>query len=104
MNKHDLKLKHARHAERLEQKQIHAAAEYAIHSFIPIAMDAACSTFRERASNPKMEEFILKILHAWKKLGDRELSLQTLCDSVEASCKIRYDLKKGDIINLKAKG
>ena len=71
-NKRDKKLKQQRHSERLDKKQIHKAATVAAQHSFAIAMYAVKTVFKERASNPKMEEFIVKMLTIWEKIGKGE--------------------------------
>lgn len=98
------KRKQQRYAQRLEEKQIHKAATKAVHHSFVIAMYAVKEVFKDRASNPKMEDFILKMFKIWDKIGDGEVSIQTIADCVEMETGIKYDVVSGDIINLKGKG
>jgi hypothetical protein len=103
-NKHIVKLKQQRRAERLDEKQIHKAATVAAQHSFAIAMYCVKAVFKERASNPKMEEFIVKMLSTWEKIGDGKVSINTIVASVEAESGILYDLENGEIRNLKGKG
>jgi hypothetical protein len=67
-------------------------------------MDSVKAVFKERASNPKMEEFIVKMLSTWDKIGEGKVSINTIVASVEAESGILYDLENGEIRNLKGKG
>lgn len=102
-NKRDKKLKQQRRANRLEEKQIHKAAKVAAQHSFTIAMYAVKDVFKERASNPKMEAFIVKMLELWDKVGDGKVRIETLAASIEAEIGIRYDLKTGEIRNMKGK-
>lgn len=103
-NKRDIKLKKQRFAERLEEKQLHKAATIAAQHSFAIAMYSAKAVFGDRASNPKMEALIEKMLRIWEMIGDRKVSIDTIVASIEAESGIRYDLKTGEIRNLKSKG
>lgn len=103
-NKRDIKLKQQRRAGRLEERQIHKAATVAAQHSFAIAMYAVKTVFKERASNPKMEQVIEKMLTIWEKIGKGEVNINTIVASVEAESKIQYDIKTGVIINLKRKG
>ena len=102
-NKRGMKLKQQRRAERLDKKQVHKAATVAVQHSFAIAMYAVKTVFKERASNPKMEEFITKMLSIWDKIGDGTVSIETIVASVEAETGIRYDLANGEIRNMKGK-
>ena len=102
-NKRNIKLKQHRRAERLEEKQIHKAATVAAQHSFAIAMYSVKEIFGDRASNPKMEAFIVKMLRTWERIGDGELRIETVVDCLEMMTGIRYDLKTGDIINTKRK-
>lgn len=97
------KLKQQRRADRLEENQIHKAAKVAAQHSFTIAMYAVKDIFKDRASNPKMEAFIVKMMSLWDKVGDREVRIETLAASIEAETGIRYDLKTGEIRNMKGK-
>ena len=101
MTKRDIRLKQQRHAERLDKKQIHKAATVAVQHSFAIAMYAAKTVFKERASNPKMEQFIIEMLSVWDKVGEGKVSIQTIANSVEAEAGIKYDIESGDIVNLR---
>ena len=102
-NKRIIKLKQQRRTERLEEKQIHKAATVAAQHSFAIAMYAAKEVFGDRASNPKIEAFIIKMLRMWEQIGGGELRIETVVDCLEMMTGIRYDLKTGDIINLRRK-
>ena len=101
--KRDMKLKKQRRFERLEEKQIHKAAKVAAQHGFAIAMYAAKDVFKERASNPKMEAFIEKMISIWDKIGEKKVSIETIVASIEVETGIRYDLDTGDIYNLRRK-
>ena len=100
-NKRDKTLKQQRRADRLEERQIHKAATVAAQHSFAIAMYAVKTVFKERASNPKMEEFIVKMLTIWEKIGKGEVDIHTIVASIEAESSILYDLESGEIRNLK---
>ena len=100
-NKRDKKLKQQRHEERLDKKQIHKAATVAAQHSFAIAMYAVKTVFKERASNPKMEEFIVKMLTIWEKIGNGEVDIHTIVASIETESGILYNLESGEIRNLK---
>ena len=102
--KNNIKRKQQRYAERLEEKQIHKAATKAVQHSFAIAMYAAKDVFKDRATNPKMEAFVVKMFDIWNKIGDGEVNISTIAGSVEVETGIRYDVRSGDIINLKRKG
>lgn len=102
-NKRDKKLKQQRRAERLDKKQIHKAATVAAQHSFAIAMYSVKAVFKDRASNPKMEEFISKMLTIWDKIGEGKVSINTIVASIEAESGILYDLESGEIRNLKRK-
>lgn len=102
-NKHLSKLKEARRKERLTNKQMHEAATIAINSCFAISMYAAKTVFKDRASNPKMEAFLIEMLKTWEAIGRRDISIQTLAESVETECGIRYDLDTGNFENLRGR-
>ena len=102
-NKRDKKLKQQRRNERLDKKQIHKAATVAVQHSFAIAMYSAKTVFKERASNPKMEDFIEKMLSIWDMIGEGKVSIDTIVASVEAESGIRYDITNGEIRNLKRK-
>ena len=100
-NKRDKKLKQQRRADRLEERQMHKAATVAVQHSFAIAMYVVKTVFKERASNPKMEEFIVKMLTIWEKIGKGEVDIHTIVSSVEAESGILYDIESGEIRNLK---
>lgn len=101
--KRQQKQKQQRRAERLEEKQIYKAAKVAAQHSFTIAMYAVKDVFKERASNPKMEAFIVKMMTLWDKVGDGEVRIETLAASIETETGIRYDLNSGEIRNMKGK-
>lgn len=103
MNKQLTKRKKQRHLERLSQKQIHQAADVAIRHGIVITLQAVKNIFGDRATNPKCEELVCRILKLWEDLGQRKVNIQTIVDSVEVETGIKYDLESGNIYNTKAK-
>ena len=103
-SKRDKKLKQQRRAERLEGKQLHKAATIAVQHSFAIAMYSVKAIFKERASNPKMEDFIVKMMSIWEKIGDGKVSIETIVESIEMETGIRYDIKNGEIRNMKGKG
>lgn len=100
-NKRAQKIKKQRYANRLEERQKHKAATVAVQHSFAIAMYAAKTVFKERASNPKMEEFIVKMLTIWEKIGKGEVDIHTIVASIEAESSILYDIESGEIRNLK---
>ena len=59
--------------------------------------------FKERASNPKVEAFIVKMMSIWEKIGEGKVNINTIVESLEMETGIQYDLKSGVIRNLKRK-
>lgn len=102
-NKRDKKLKQQRYSERLEEKQLHKAATIAVQHSFAIAMYAVKDVFKERASNPKMEAFIVKMMGIWEKIGDGKVNINTIVESIEMETGIRYDIKNGEIRNMRGK-
>lgn len=102
-NKQLIKAKQLRHKERLTEKQIHEAAEVALKHSIVLSLQALKDVFGDRASNPKCEQFVLRILKLWEQIGGKEVTVQTISDSVEVETGIRYDLETGNMYNMKAK-
>lgn len=102
-SKRDIKLKQQRRAERLEEKLLHKAAKIAAQHSFAIAMYSVKAVFKERASNPKMEEFIEKMLSIWEKIGEGKVNIHTLVASIETESGILYDIESGEIRNLKRK-
>lgn len=102
-NKHQQRLKQLRYSERMDDKMIHKSASYAISTGFAVAMYSAKTIFKDNASNPQMEKFIIEMLKVWEAISDKKVSVQTILDSVEMECKIKYDLNTGNIINLKSK-
>jgi hypothetical protein len=102
-NKRNERMKKQRYAERLEEKQIHKAAKVAAQHSFTIAMYAVKDVFKERASNPKMEAFIVRMFELWDKVADGDVRIETLASSIEAETGIRYDLKTGEIRNMKGR-
>lgn len=102
-NKREKKLKQQRRNERLDEKQIHKAATVAVRHSFAIAMYSVKAVFKDRASNPKMEDLIIKMLSIWEKIGEGKVSINTIVASIEAESGILYDLESGEIRNLKRK-
>ena len=102
-SKRDIKLKQQRRAERLEGKQLHKAASIAVQHSFAIAMYSVKDVFKERASNPKVEQFIVKMMSIWEKIGEGKVRIETIVESLEMETGIQYDLKNGEIRNLKRK-
>ncbi len=102
-SKREQKLKQQRRANRLEEKQIYKAAKVAAQHSFTIAMYAVKDVFKERASNPKMEAFIVRMFELWDKVADGEVSIETLAECIEMETGIRYDLKTGEIRNMKGR-
>lgn len=102
-NKRDKKIKQQRRANRLEEKQIYKAAKVAAQHSFTIAMYAVKDIFKDRASNPKMEAFIVRMFELWDKVADGDVKIETLAASIEAETGIRYDLKTGEIRNMKGR-
>ena len=46
---------------------------------------------------------IVKMMELWDKIGDKKVSIQTIVDSIEVETGIQYDLKAGEIRNLRRK-
>ena len=101
--KRQQKQKQQRRAERLEEKQIYKAAKVAAQHSFTIAMYAVMDIFGVRASNPKMEAFIVRMFELWDKVANGEVRIETLAECIEMEKKIRYDLKTGEIRNMKGK-
>ena len=99
--KREQMLKKQRRAERLEEKQIYKAAKVAAQHSFTIAMYAVMDVFGVRASNPKMEAFIVRMFELWDKVANGEVRIETLAECIEMEKKIRYDLKTGEIRNMK---
>lgn len=96
-----MKRKKQRHTERMDKKQLHKAASLAVFHSFAIAMYAAKTVFKERASNPKMENFVKEMLKIWENVGDGKVSIQTIINSIETESGIRYDIESGNIFNLR---
>ena len=103
MNKRLMRAKQLRHKERLTNKQIHEAAEVAIQHGMVVSLQALKDIFGVRASNPKCEEFVIRVLKLWEDIGAGKVSIQTIADSVEVETGIKYDFETGNAYNLKAK-
>ena len=103
-NKRDKKLKRQRRADRLEEKQIYKAAKVAAQHGFAISMYVIKEVFKERASNPKMEEVASKMMSLWGKLADKKVKIETIVECIEMETGISYDLKSGEIRNLRRKG
>jgi hypothetical protein len=101
--KREQMLKRQRRAERLNDKQLHDAATIAVQHGFALALYSAKDVFKERASNPKLEAMIVKMMELWDKIGDKKVSIQTIVDSIETETGIQYDLKAGEIRNLRRK-
>lgn len=87
--------------DQLEYLKNLAAAD-AAQRIVVVSAEAAKKVFKEYASNPKMEEFILKILSLLEYVGQGELTLTSIAADVEATCKIAYDFKTETWTNLKS--
>lgn len=96
-----MKRKKQRYAERMNKKQLHEAASLAVFHSFAVSMYAAKTVFKDRASNPKMEQFITKMLKVWEDLGDGSVSIKTIIDSIETESGIRYDINTGEMWNLR---
>ena len=103
MNKQLTKQKKQRHLERLTEKQINQAATIAIRHGTVISLQAIKDVFGDRASNPKCEQFVCRLMKLWEDLGNKKVSVKTIAESVEMETGIRYDLDTGNIFNTKAK-
>ena len=103
MNKRIAKAKQLRHKERLTEKQIHEAAEVALKHGMVLSLQAIKDIFGDRASNPKCEEFVIRVLKLWEAVGEKKVSIRTIADSVETETGIKYDLETGNIFNTRAK-
>lgn len=103
LSKYQLKQKQARRAARMDRKERMDSAMFAFTTCLVVAMDAAKQVWKTDASNPKMEKFLEHMFRTWQAIGDGQVSFETICDSVEAETKIRYDAAKGEFINLKSK-
>ncbi len=100
-NRRVQKQKQQRRANRLEEKQIYKAAKVAAQHSFTIAMYAVMDVFGERASNPKMEAFIVRMFELWDKVAAGEVRIETLAECIEMLKGIRYDLKTGEIRNMR---
>lgn len=95
------KLKAARRNERELKKYAKDATWTAvIYSFL-ICLYAVKTVFKERASNPKMEQLFLEMLKVWKLLDEKRVSIQTIANSIEMECNLRYDFETDSLYNLK---
>lgn len=101
--KREQMLKRQRRAERLNDKQLHDAATIAVQHGFALAAYAVKDVFKERASNPKVEAVLVKMMELWDKIGEKKVSIQTIVDSIETETGIQYDLKAGEIRNLRRK-
>lgn len=78
------------------------SSEFIVKQCIAIAVYAARVIWKSDATNPKLEAFICEMLKVWELLGNNEVSLSTILDSIEMESKIRFDLHNDTITNLKA--
>lgn len=101
LSKYQLKQKQIRRAARLDKKERMNSAAFALPICTVIAIDAAKQVWKSDATNPKIEQFIELIFRNWEAISDNRVSFQTVCNSVEAETKIRYDADNGAFINLK---
>ena len=85
--------------QNLQEQSVRIATD----RLIVVAAWVAKKVFKDNASNPKMEEFLLEFLSTLEKVGDEKVSLNALSADVEAMCKIKWDENTGDWINLKRK-
>lgn len=85
--------------QNLQEQSVRIATD----RLIVVAAWTAKKIFKDNASNPKMEEFLLEFLSTLEKVGDGTVSLNALSADIEAMCKIKWDENTGDWINLKGK-
>ena len=95
------KQKLKRKNDRDTQKIMHEAAQLAVDSTYFLAVYAAKKVFKERASNPKLEQMMLEMQRTWQAICDKKVSEQTLCDSIETETGIRIDLKTHEFFNMR---
>ena len=95
--KQKLKRKHDRDV----QKIMHEAAQLAVDSTYFLSVYAAKKVFKERASNPKLEQMILEMQKIWQAICDGKVSEKTICDSIETETGIRIDLKTHEFFNMR---
>lgn len=65
---------------------------------------AAKKVFKENASNPKIEEYIITLMDTLTKIGEDKVSVNAIAGDLEAMSKIKWDEKQNCFINLKCKG
>ncbi len=95
--KQKLKRKHDRDV----QKIMHEAAQLAVESTYFLSVYAVKKVFKERASNPKLEQMILEMQKIWQAICDGKVSEKTICDSIETETGIRIDLKTHEFFNMR---
>lgn len=86
----------------LEHLQELATAD-ATDRLIVVSAWAAKRVFKEYASNPKMEEYLIAVLSTLQSVGEGKVSTNALAADIEALCKIKYDDKDGIWYNMKCK-
>lgn len=65
---------------------------------------AAKKIFKENASNPKIEDYLILLMDTLTKIGENKVSTNAIAGDLEALCKIKWDEKQNCFINLKYKG
>ena len=95
------KQKLKRKNDRDTQKVMHEAAQLAVDSTYFLAIYAAKKVFKERASNPKLEQMICEMQRTWQAICNGKVSKETLCSSIETETGIRIDLKTHEVFNLR---
>lgn len=91
----------------LSENQVHhleaVAAQMAAERVVVVSAWAAKKVFKENASNPKIEEYLLLLLKTLTRITDGEISVNALAGDIEAMCRIKYNQKTGEWINLRRK-
>lgn len=91
----------------LSENQVHhleaEAAQMAAERVVVVSAWVAKKIFKDNASNPKMEEYLLLLLRTLTRITDGEVSINALAGDIEAMCKIKYNQKTGEWLNLRRK-
>ena len=66
-----------------------------------VSVAAVKRVFKNTASNPKLEQYIIELASLLEDVGDDKVSLDVLVADLEAMSSIRYDFKNREWTNMK---
>lgn len=66
-----------------------------------VSVSAAKRIFKDNASNPKLQQYIIELAKLLEDVGDGKISLDMLVADLEALSSIKYDFENREWTNVK---